>query len=87
MGWGVSIRSAEEASPWMTSPTPGEAMVTGAETKLAYAMGRPERFGLDSTFASPSTCAVTNRTKTRPACSVMGGLMDVCAVLNFSEGK
>jgi hypothetical protein len=62
-------------------------MVTGAETKLANAMGRPERFGLVSTFASPSICAVTNRTKTRPACSVMGGVMDVFAVLNFSEGK
>ena len=87
MGWGVSIRSAEEASPWMTSPTPGEAMVTGAETKFAYAMGRPERFGRDSTFANPSICAVNNRTKTWPACNVMGGIMDVFAVLNFSEGK
>ena len=58
----------------------------GADTTVAYAVGKPERFGLFSTSAFPSTLALNAMTYVCPDCSG-GSVIEVFPVVKVPAGK
>jgi hypothetical protein len=57
-GFGWVSRLRTDASPWISGVVAPELMVMGAETTVAYPVGRAERNGLVWMLAEPSTCAM-----------------------------